>query len=52
MQSIPVTITDLSGDTITIETEKPVGYTKNDTFILLDLNAKNDSIISGMEQVV
>ena len=40
MQSIPITITDLSEHTITIETEKPVGYTKNDTFIFLDLNAK------------
>ena len=40
MQSIPITITEVAGDTITIETEKPVGYTKNDTFILLDLNAK------------
>ena len=40
MQNIPITITDISGDSITIETEKPVGYTKNDTFILLDLNAK------------
>ena len=35
MQSIPITITDITGNTITIETEKPVCYTKNDTFILL-----------------
>ncbi len=40
MQSIPVTITEIYDHTITIETEKPVGYTTNDTFILLDLNAK------------
>jgi len=40
MQSLPVTITDITDGTITIETEKPVGYTKNDTFILFDLNAK------------
>jgi hypothetical protein len=40
MQSVPITITDISGETITIETEKPVGHTKNDTFIFLDLNAK------------
>jgi selenocysteine-specific translation elongation factor len=40
MQSIPITITDITGNTITIETEKPVCYTKNDKFILLDLNAK------------
>jgi selenocysteine-specific translation elongation factor len=40
MQSIPITITDIAGDLISIETEKPVGYTKKDQFILLDLNAK------------
>lgn len=40
MQSLPVTITDSGENTITIETEKPVGYTRKDTFIFLDLNAK------------
>lgn len=40
MQSIPITITEIYDHTISIETEKPVGYTKNDTFIFLDLNAK------------
>jgi selenocysteine-specific translation elongation factor len=40
MQSIPITIIEITGNTITIETEKPVCYTKNDKFILLDLNAK------------
>ncbi len=40
MQSMPVTITDIYDHTITIETERQVGYTKNDTFFLLDLNAK------------
>jgi selenocysteine-specific translation elongation factor len=40
MQSIPITITEVYDHTIAIETEKPVGYTKNDRFILLDLNAK------------
>ncbi len=40
MQSIPITITDIKENTITIETEKPVCYTKDDNFILLDLNAK------------
>lgn len=40
MQSIPVNITDITDNKITIETEKPVCYTKNDNFILLDLNAK------------
>lgn len=40
MQSIPVIITDITDETISLETEKPVGYAKNDRFILLDLNAK------------
>lgn len=40
MQSIPITITDITDKSISIETEKPVGYAKNDRFILLDLNAK------------
>jgi len=45
MQSIPINIMDITGDSITIETEKPVCYTKNDRFILLDLNAKKLHLI-------
>lgn len=40
MQSIPINIKEIAENTITIETEKPVCYTKDDNFILLDLNAK------------
>ena len=40
MQSIPINITDVKEKIITIETEKPVCYTKNDNFVILDLNAK------------
>lgn len=40
MQSLPVTINDIKENIITFETEKPVCYTKNDNFILIDLNAK------------
>ncbi len=40
MQSLPVTITALKDDVITIETEKLVGYMTKDPFILLDLNAR------------
>ena len=39
MQNIPVNITDVAEDKIIIETEKPVCFTKDDDFILLDLNA-------------
>jgi selenocysteine-specific elongation factor len=40
MQSLPVTITGIENGGITIETEKPVGYSTKDKFIFLDLNAK------------
>jgi len=40
MQSIPINITEIKEKSITIETEKPMCYTENDTFIILDLNAK------------
>lgn len=40
MQNVSITISYITNDTLRIETEKPVGYIKNDRFILLDLNAK------------
>ena len=40
MQSLPVMITDIANGGITVETEKPVGYTSKDQFIFFDLNAK------------
>ena len=40
MQSIPVNITEIKENTIMIETDKPVCYTKDEKFILIDLNAK------------
>jgi selenocysteine-specific elongation factor len=40
MQSLPVMITDIVNGGISIETEKPVGYTSKDRFIFFDLNAK------------
>jgi len=40
MQSVPINIIDFSEKTISIETEKPVCYTQDDNFIILDLNAK------------
>jgi len=40
MQSVPVHILEIKDDEITIETENPICYTKNDNFILIDLNAK------------
>ena len=40
MQSVPITILEIKENSITIKTEKPVSYTKDDDFIILDLNAK------------
>lgn len=40
MQSMPISITDIQENKIKIETEKPICYTKEDNFILIDLNAK------------
>jgi len=40
MQTVPVNITELQNDSITIESEKPISYTSTDIFLLLDLNAK------------
>jgi len=40
MQTVPITITDVSGASIAIESEKPIVHTPDDTFLLLDLNAK------------
>jgi selenocysteine-specific translation elongation factor len=40
MQSVPVNITDINENILTIEMDKPVCYTADDIFILLDLNAK------------
>jgi len=45
MQTIPVNITELQNDLITIESEKPISYTSNDIFLLLDLNAKKLHLI-------
>ena len=40
MQTVPITISETSEDSIVIESEKSIAYTPEDTFLLLDLNAK------------
>ncbi len=40
MQTIPVNVTGINNGTITIESEKPIVYTSEGTFLLLDLNAE------------
>jgi selenocysteine-specific translation elongation factor len=45
MQTIPITITDKNVTSIVIESEKPISYSHDDTFLLLDLNAKKMRVI-------
>jgi selenocysteine-specific translation elongation factor len=45
MQTVPITISDVSASSIVIESEKPIAYTPNDTFLLLNLNAKKMRVI-------
>ena len=45
MQTIPITITENQETTLVIQSEKPIAYTSEDTFLLLDLNAKKMRIM-------
>ena len=45
MQTLPVTITREGETSIIIESEKPIVYSQEDVFLLLDLNAKKTRII-------
>ncbi len=45
MQTVPVTITEENATSIVIVSEKPIAYTPQDTFLLLDLNAKKMRIM-------
>jgi len=40
MQTAPITITEMGGTSIAIESEKTMAYTRDDPFLLLNLNAK------------
>jgi len=40
MQTTPINITEVGATSISIESEKPIAYLPEDTFLLLDLNAK------------
>jgi selenocysteine-specific translation elongation factor len=46
MQTIPVMITGRGETSLTIESEKPIVYAPEDTFLLLDLNAKKTRIMA------
>lgn len=47
MQTFPVTLSSVSDRKITIEADRPFVYKKDDTFMLLDLNAEKVRIIGS-----
>jgi len=51
MQTVPVRIANISETSIAIESEKPVAHTPEDTFVLLNLNAKKMRVM-GKGQVL
>jgi hypothetical protein len=52
MQTFPVKVTGIKEGEVTIQTEKPVVYTPDDTFLLLDLNAKKVHIIGKGREAI
>jgi selenocysteine-specific translation elongation factor len=47
MQTVPVRVVEVGGGSIAIESEKPVAYTPDDNFLLLNLNAKKTRVIGN-----
>jgi selenocysteine-specific translation elongation factor len=45
MQTVPVNVTDVHNGSLTLESEKPLAYAFDDTFLLMNLNAKKLHII-------
>lgn len=45
MQTVPVNVTNVYNGSLTLESEKPFVYTSDDTFLLMNLNAKKLHII-------
>ena len=45
MQTVPAKVADIKENTITLELEKQIVYSKDDAFLLLDLNAKKLHVI-------
>ena len=45
MQTVPVNITNFNNGSLTIQAEKPLAYTAEDTFLLMNLNAKKLHLI-------
>jgi hypothetical protein len=45
MHTVPVNVTNVHNGSLTLESEKPLVYSPDDTFLLMNLNAKKLHII-------
>jgi selenocysteine-specific translation elongation factor len=45
MQTVPIKITEMDATSVAIESEKPIAYTPDDIFLLLNLNAKKMRVL-------
>jgi len=52
MQTVPVNVTDIQNGSLTLQSEKPLVYTPDDTFLLMNLNAKKLHIIGHGKAIV
>jgi selenocysteine-specific translation elongation factor len=52
MQTVPVNVTNIHNGSLTIQSEKPLVYTLDDTFLLMNLNAKKLHIIGHGKAIV
>jgi selenocysteine-specific translation elongation factor len=52
MQTVPVNVTNIQNGSLTLQSEKPFVYTPDDTFLLMNLNAKKLHIIGHGKAIV
>jgi selenocysteine-specific translation elongation factor len=45
MQTVPIPITEATPTRLSLESKRPIAYTPNDIFLMLDLNAKKNRIM-------
>ena len=50
MQTVPITITEAGSSSIRFASRKPIAYTAEDTFLILDLNAKKTRFMGRASQ--
>jgi selenocysteine-specific translation elongation factor len=52
MQTVPVNVTNIQNGSLTVQSEKPLVYTPDDTFLLMNLNAKKLHIVGHGKAIV